>query len=449
MKLNKASQNHVRASARNQSLVILAVATCVGIASPASAQLLEFERAPISYHDTVAADPISRIQQAINTGKLKLGYDQQWGYLPAMLKALEVPRSSQLLVFSRTSFQIRKISPSRPRAIYFNDESYVGYVQFGDVLEFSTTDLNLGGVFYTLSQEKADRPRFIRDKGQCLACHASSRTKGVPGHLVRSVFPGPSGQPQLGSGVYLSDHTSKFSKRFGGWYITGTHGTMRHMGNAYSTSRNSGEELDREPGANLTDLSKRIDTSRYLQPTSDLVAMMVLEHQTQMHNLITLASMETRAALHYNAVMAKALDRPVEELSESTKRRIASVGDKLVRYLLFDGEFPLEAPVQGVSKFTEEFSKRGPRDRQGRSLYQLDLKHRLLRYPCSWLIYSESFDRMPKAVYSHVANRMWEVLSHKGSGEPFVLLEAKDRQAIFEILRQTKPKLAQLPSNRA
>ena len=163
--------------------LLLGCAVCFLIVRTSNAQLLEFERAPIAYHETEPNDPVSQLQKKIDTGDVDLAFDERFGYLPAVLSALEIPQSSQLLVFSKTSFQQRKITPRRPRAIYFDDDTYIGYVQFGDVVEISTTDPQLGGVFFTLLQEKAEKPHFVRDRGQCLTCHASSRTKGVPGHL--------------------------------------------------------------------------------------------------------------------------------------------------------------------------------------------------------------------------------------------------------------------------
>lgn len=424
-----------------RNLILSLVPWCL-VPAFAAAQLLDFERPPVDYNNREANNPISRLQQRLDAGEVQLEFDQRTGYLGSVLKSLDISAESQLLVFSKTSLQLHKITASRPRAIYFNDDTYIGFVQFGDVLEISTADPELGGVFYTLQQEVQEKPQFVRDRGQCLTCHASSKTKGVPGHLVRSVFASRSGQPAYGSGTYLTDHSSDFARRFGGWYITGTHGEIRHMGNEAISSTDYRAPLDRERGANVVDLSSRFDTNPYLRPTSDLVAKLVLDHQTQMHNYITLANMETRSALHYNEVMARALDRPADELTDSARRRIESVTEKLVEYLLFVDEFPYASPVKGVAGFADEFSARQPRDARGRSLFQLDLQTRLLQYPCSWLIYSESFEALPPAVYTRVARRLQEVLTAPETPAGFSHLAAADRTAIFEILRDTMPRLA-------
>lgn len=433
----------------NISPVVPVAVVCLSLCCPRNechAQM-DFEHPPVRYMEVAPQGAIAKLQEGLNAGQQKLEYDPQKGYLPAVLKALGIPASSQTLVFSKTSLQLHRITPRRPRAIYFNDDTYIGWVQGGEVLEVSTVDPQLGTVFYTLSQHETESPAFVRDQGQCLTCHASSRTQGVPGSLVRSVFVNASGQPEFGSGTFDTTDTSPFEKRWGGWYVSGTHGEMRHMGNLILRNGGRPEDLDRDAGANVTDLSTLVNVSPYLQPTSDIVALMVLEHQTHLHNLLTLANFETRFALHYNEVMNEALNRPEGHLSESTQRRIATVGDKLLSGLLFTGEFQLTSPVQGVSTFAADFQSQGPKDPQGRSLRDLDLNRRLFKYPCSFLICSSSFDALPEEVRDYVARRLMNVLSGEDQSEEFSHLSAADRQAIREILQGVKPELF-LPARR-
>jgi hypothetical protein len=418
-------------------LFVLVLSTC----GDAFAQL-EFEGAPINYATAPVHGPVALLQKKLDDGEASLTWDDEHGWLPSVLEELNVPQSSQLLVFSKTSLQLRRIMPSRPRALYFNDETYIGWVQRGDVVEVSTVDPEQGAIFYTLKQQIAESPKFVRDRGQCLICHASSRTKGVPGHLVRSVYPSRDGQPHFGLGTITTDHTTPFEKRFGGWYVTGTHGEMRHLGNAIAND-NRKDPIDSGPGANLASLSRLFRTAKYLQPTSDLVALMVLEHQSQMHNLITRASFETRRAKHHDAVMNAALKRPDDYISESTGRRIASAAEKLVEYLLFKNEFRLTSSVAGVSEFADEFSSIGPRDSNGRSLRDFDLQTRMFRYPCSFLIYSDAFDSLPAPMLDAVYSRLAKVLnsSIEAVEEPdtFAHLSHSDRAAIGQILAETKP----------
>lgn len=422
-------------------LVLVGIVWAFGVSTNRASAQMEFEHEPINYSTSSPQDAVTALQSQLDKGEVELRFDESQGYLASILEALNIKPSSQVLVHSQTSFQLRRISPRRPRALYFNDESYVGWVQGGDVIEIMTTEPHLGQVFYTLDQEQTDRPRILRDQGQCMICHSSSRTQNVPGGLVRSVFVNAGGQPHYGSGTFNIDHSSPFEKRWGGWYVTGTHGDMRHMGNVISKSRLDPENIDREDGANVKDLSDRLDTEPYLTPHSDIVALMVLEHQTQMQNFITAASFENRRAVHHDGVMNSALDRPKSYRSESTQRRIKSAGDKLVRYMLFADEFRLTSPVEGSSPFTEDFQSQGPRDSQGRSLRDFDLKTRMFKYPCSYLIYSPAFDALPSEVKRYVISMLHEILTGKNQNKEFAYLSADDRKAILEILTETKPEL--------
>jgi len=411
----------------------------VAFTSERVAAQIEFEAEPVNYNTAQTNDPVVKLQKLLDSGELKLMHDEHYGYLPSVLDALNVPKSSQMLVFSQTSFQLRRIAPSHPRAVYFGDDTYVGWVQDGDVLEMSTVDPQQGAIFYTLDQTEASKPRFIRDRGQCITCHASSRTQAVPGHLVRSVFPDDNGRPLLGSGTYVTDHRSPFEQRWGGWYVSGTHGTMRHMGNAIARDRQNPEDLDREAAANVTDLSTLVNVKPYLSPHSDLVALMVMEHQSQMHNFITFANYEARSSLHYDGVMNKALERPEDYQSDTTKRRLDKASEKLVQYMLFADEFQLTSPVQGMSEFATEFAARGVRDTKGRSLREFDLQRRLFKYPCSYLIYSDAFLSLPEPIKQRVYARLHAVLFESDQSPEFVHLTSVDRRAIREILDDTHP----------
>ncbi len=402
-----------------------------------------FEQEPISYSKAPVNDPVARLQKTLDEGNATLEFDAKHGYLKSVLRSLDISPSSQMLVFSKTSFQLARISPSAPRAIYFGDDVYIGWVQGGDVIEVSSVDAQQGTIFYTLAQKESESPRFARDSGDCLSCHASSRTRDVPGSLVRSVYPSPTGQPHFDAGTFRTNHSSPFVERWGGWYVTGTHGAQRHMGNAISSDSSNPEKLDMETHANLKQLSKLVNASPYLTPHSDIVALMVLEHQTDMHNLITRANYDTRRALRDAAVLNEMLGEPADHLGPSIKRRIANSGEKLLKYMLFVDEAELTDAMQGTSAFAKEFALRGPRDTEGRSLREFDLKRRLFKYPCSYLIYSEAFDGLPNQVKHHVYDRLREILAQGKADEDFSHLSAADRGAISEILQDTKQDLAE------
>jgi len=401
----------------------------------------EFERPPIEYSASTPDNAVSALQTRIEQGKAKLEYEPELGYLVSLLEALEIPAESQTLVFSKTSMQRHCISPRTPRAIYFNDDVYIGFCQAGKVLELSVADSRLGTVFYTLDQSQEESPKFIRQTDSCLLCHSSSRTAGIPGHLIRSLFVDPSGLPILSAGSHTVDHTTPFEKRWGGWYVTGTHGEQTHQGNLVIRGKEDPYRVDNKAGQNVTDLKELVDLGDYLTPHSDIVALMVLEHQTLVHNRITQANFTTRQALDYEAKMNQALGEPADNRLDSTTRRITGAGNDLVEALLLVGEAKLTAPVRGTSGYAEWFAQQGPRDSKGRSLREFDLERRLFKYPCSYLIYSRAFDELPPEMHDFVWRRLWEILSGEDDSKEFAHLSPEDRQAIREIIRDTKPNL--------
>jgi len=436
---------HLLIPPRGSSSVILAAWAMFAVATLAHGQHDDYRGPPIHYMAAEVNDPVAKLAQQIEAGSVELEFDDQRGYLTSVLKALDIPVSSQALVFSKTSLQQSRISPRRPRAIYFNDDVYIGYCQNGEVLELAATDPKQGATFYTLEQSPDAAPMFIRDQGQCLTCHHSSRTQDVPGYLIRSVFANRSGLPEFGSGTYTSDHSSPFTERWGGWYVTGTHGEMRHMGNAIFDKRVG--ELDRQSHANLTSLDALVSTEPYPSDHSDIVALMVLEHQTQMHNAIAWANYETRRTIHQSEIMNEVLERPAGYLSESSNRRIDNAADQVLDYLLFCDEFPLAAPVQGTSNFAADFQSRGRRDSRGRSLRDFDLRTRMFRYPCSYLIHSDAFAGLPDQVRKRILQKLSKLLDGDlpaEQAERYPHLSQADRRNLQTILNETHAEFASI-----
>ena len=419
-------------------LRLLAVAT---ILSPVSAfAQFDIEHEPINYLKSPLTDPISQLQKRINADEVALTFDDKSGYLASVLKTLNVSETSQMLVFSKTSFQRNRIHPRTPRAIYFNDDVYIGWCQNGDVVEVSAVDPQLGGVFYSLDQEEVNRPKFTRHTDTCTLCHASSVTQGVPGHLIRSVFPDSVGNPILSTTTYRTTSQSPLKQRWGGWYVSGTHGQQRHMGNMIAKSREP-EAFDADAGANVTDLSKLFNVEPYLTPHSDIVAFLVFEHQAPAHNALTLASYQAKLALRDEEILRKMDKDPHAPRTESIQRRLDHSADLVLKHFLFVEEAPLTDRVQGVSGFAEQFAARGPRDKQGRSLRDFNLQTRIFQYPCSYLIYSAAFDGLPAELKQIVYRKLHDVLTGIDQSSTYQHLSHDDRQAILEILRDTKEKL--------
>lgn len=390
---------------------------------------ISLDHAAIEYADRSPDDPVARLQERIDKGEVKLDYEpNHGGYLRSLLKAFQMSVDSQMLVFSKTSFQTRKISPKQPRALYFNDSVALGFVHSGDVMEIAAFDRKQGVNFYTIDVEKSAAPSFVRRNDECLACHLIPGTLNVPGLVVSSVIATPQGSPRFPGAGLIVDSRTPMGDRWGGWYVTGTTGTLQHRGNAVAPYPDRPDLLDLRNTQNLTTLSGRFDTGSYLVPTSDIVALMTLEHQTRMTNLITRIGWEVRVAEQEG------------KLQESASR-LDFVTGELVSYMLFVGEAKIYEPITGVSSFTDTFPKRGPRDKQGRSLRDFDLHQRLFRFPLSYMIYSEAFDSLPDIAKQRIYRRLYDVLSGNDRGNSFDSLGTEDRQAILEILRDTKPDL--------
>lgn len=400
----------------------------------------QYELPPIEYSRSTPDNRVSELQRALEHQQATLRFETRFGYLRDLLKALEIREDTQMLVFSKTSMQRNRISPRTPRAIYFNDDSYIGYCHAGDVIEIAIADPQLGAVFYTLDQTKGEVPVIERQTHSCLQCHGTTQTGDIPGLLVRSLFVGPSGLPILSEGSHRVDHSTPIENRWGGWYVSGTHGTQSHLGNLIVQDKEIKRPWQNEEDLNVTDLSDRFMVRNHLTPHSDIVALMVFEHQAHVHNLITKANFATRQALHYQREFNKALGEPENNKLESSTRRIENAGEDLLEGLLMTNEARLKGPFVGTSTFATEFAQHGPRDQQGRSLRDLDLRDRLFKYPCSYLIYSDAFDGLLGEMKSYVKKRMKQILAGQG-GEKFTHLTSEDREAIAAILDATRPEL--------
>lgn len=408
-------------------------------AAPASvAQRDFFELAPIKYSETVATDPLAKLAEGWKGGTIEPPAGEPLEVLRDLLKQLEVPEETQVLVYSRTSKQNNLIRYTNPRAVYYSCDTYVGYVPGGHI-EVAATDPVLGPVFYLLDMRKTGTPDFVGRDNSCLQCHGTSRTELVPGVMVRSVFPDENGHPILAAGTYLTTDASPLTERWGGWYVTGSHGDFRHMGNTIAAQREDGggTDFDFEAGANWETLDGKIDTSRYLRPTSDIVSLMVLEHQCRTHNLLTKAGMEYRRLTY----LQRAID-PEADLTDPAGMSARSARDsarKIVRALLFCDEFDIGDGVEGDSAFVEAFEAGGRKDAEGRSLRQLRLYGRLFKNRCSYTIHSVAFDSLPFAVREGVLAELWEALH--GDHEDFEHLGSSERKRIVSIVRETVQRL--------
>jgi hypothetical protein len=440
---------------------LLALAACA-IGSGVQAQIavrnqgyMPYSDPPINYRSDDVSDPVAKLEQQIEKGETTLTWDPDQGYLKSVLKLLKVPLDSQTLVFSKTSFQYPKITPDHPRALYYNDDVYVGKVHDGKAIELVSFDARQGAIFYLLDEHKVDKPVFQRAELDCTQCHIAAGTRGIPGVLVRSVYANNTGTLIPGAASFISDQDSPLTERWGGWYVDGKVATAS-MANAAADIPADAPIQVTQTAANSPKLvplaARTYNPADYLVPDSDAVALLVLSHQTQMHNLITLTNYKTRIALYaLQTQQAQSADghasttTDTASLPEATRRQFERPAEQLLRYLLFANEAPLtdlhaQADLQ-ASPFAVEFAARGLRDSKGRSLRDFDLGTRIFRYPCSYLIYSDAFDAIPQPAKDYVYHRLLQILSGQDQSEDFARISAADRHAVLEILLETKPDL--------
>lgn len=389
---------------------------------------LPIAHSAIGYDAGPSADVVATLARQVEQGAVTLTRSGDRGYLPALLDQLHVAADSQLLVFSKTSFQADRISPGHPRAIYFNDEVAIGYVPGAVGLEVAAIDPTRGPVFYAVAPGASGQPSFTRSNA-CLKCHHGPNTLGVPGLYVGSVIPGPSGAPRRDDSAIITDHRTPFAQRWGGWYVTARRGEPLDRANAVASNPSEPDTLVRDARQNLPHLHGRVTPASYPVPSSDIVALMTFEHQTQMTNLLTRVGWEAR--------LLTQTERP----ASVTPRVLDATIEEVVHYMLYGGEVTLTEPIEGVSPFATTFAARGPSDGRGRSLRQFDLQQRLFRYPLSYMIYSEAFERLPDPLRERIYRRLFDVLTTPAPGPSYAHLSRADRRAVLDIVRETKRNL--------
>ncbi len=416
-------------------ILLVAALAAAGNAAALTVSFSVSHRHPaIEYGTRPRMDRVAQLHARLRSGDATLTAEPERGFLRSLLDALDVPVESQSLVFSKTSLQSRFIGPDNPRAIYFTDDVAVAWVRGAPSIEVAAHDPAQGVMFYALSQRAPAAHGFQRPRS-CLECHISEATLDVPGLAVGSTVVDPDGVPYASVAV---DHRTAVESRWGGWYVTGRTGVGRHVGNTVASD--PADPMLRHDSAsfNLATVADRFDTSGYLTPRSDVAALMVLEHQTHMTNLLTLTGWEFRVSTFESRVTSGLLTSPASGPDDPALRETVRT---LVDYMLFIDEAPLTDTIVGTAGFNDAFEARGPFDRRGRSLRQIDLDRRLFTYPCSYMIYTAAFDALPAEAKDAVYRRLWRVLSGGDPDPRYARLSPDDRRNIIDILRDTDPNL--------
>jgi hypothetical protein len=412
--------------------------------SPPTTLRYDEEYPVIGYSGAATENPVARLQTRLNRGEVKLTFNATRGYLDSLLDALGVDRNSQTLVFSKTSFQVSMIRASTPRAIYFNDDTYVAWTQGGELLEVGTMDARLGPVFYALPNTTQAPARFDRPLIACITCHDSLTLTGggVPRFILGSGYVGINGEQLTHEGRILTTDRTPLRSRWGGWYVTGTHGDQVHLGNIQVRNVNELVNLESVRRGNVDNLDALFDTRPYLTNQSDIVALLVLQHQVTVQNLITRVNFEVRTALAGEGLTGPAADIATVEFPPAVRVELREFLDNLVNGMLFVDAAGFTSRINGNTGFDAWFQAQGPRDRKGRTLRQLDLNTRLFAYPLSYLVYSQAFESLPAYARNYVYERFADALTGADSTPGFAQLSAADRKAVLEILNTTKPDFA-------
>ena len=399
----------------------------------------DYELPPIQYSTAQPHDAVDALQRRLASGDLLLtGSDRE--IVQTLLRELKVPGETQVVVFSKTSLQRGRIRPDHPRALYFSDSIYIGWVP-GGLIEAAAIDPVLGPVFYAFDPRgtAGSARKFERDS-DCLRCHGGTFVRGVPGVFARSLVPDDSGEPLLRHGSELVDDETPFEKRWGGWYVTGYTGSENHRGNAFGSE--AGDDLVfRLNQQRPTELSRFFDTAAYLRDTSDAAALLVFEHQLAMQNSLTRAGQSCRKMLEYQRSLQKTLNDPVtdEPSYDSVKSVFASAVEDVVDHLLFRGAAPIPDGVVMSDAFRTGFTRGAPRSKSGLALKDLQLRGRIFTRRCSYLIYSESFASLPPQLKDRILDRLGAVLRGEDPKGRYAYLEATERSEIMTVLRETLP----------
>ena len=399
----------------------------------------DYELEPHGYFSKDAKDPVTLLMKRVQRGEVLIKEPNGKPLVERLLRELGLNKDTQVLVFSRTSLQRREVSYSNPRALYFNESVYLGWMPNGRI-EIASFDPELGPIFYFQRElDDASSPLLARTRS-CLGCHAGDATNFLPGSLGRSVYPDKSGRSLRSIDDYRrSGHHIPLHDRYGGWFVSGNHGAMRHMGNAIASREGGKITIDREQFANLEKLDRFFSTEAYPAPGSDIAALLVFDHQVTMHHRLVEAAYRARQSLFDSKLDPKETD--VSKLSKGRSTDEFLEGrDKVVDYLLFRDETPIPK-VSCDPAFQRAFSANRIADSRKRSLKDLRLDGRIFENRCSYMIYSPTFDQFPPMLKGAIYARIHEILTSPKPVEGFDYLGKEEKRRILEILDETKEDL--------
>ncbi len=403
---------------------ILPALLCIAAALP-EPDFREIDQPPHEYRSRQPRDRFTRLKDDLESGRLALDQSSEKAFVVSLLAALEIPVSSQMLVFSTTSLQLRLITPSNPRALYFNEEIYIGWVPGGRI-EVLGLDPELGAIFYIFDPPRAGAPVRVERSERCMNCHAGDDTGHVPGIVVKSVVPGSTGGSLTAFRLGETGHGIPFDQRFGGWYITGEN-KISPWGNVIG--RFSAGQLQKTTVAPGT----RFDFASYPVPTSDILPQLLHEHQAGFVNRVVQAGYRARTYLHSDG----------RQLTPAHAAVLDEQARIVARYLLFADEAPLLPGMKVDAAFKADFLKTRRAIAGGASLKDFDLQTRLFRNRCSYMIYNPVFTALPAELKQRIFAQLRVALDTTKPSVEYAYLPAAEKQTIRTILKST---LTDLPA---
>ncbi len=428
------------------ALVLLVLLTL----APLSAQVAfnDYQLPPHEYYEGDSQDPVSLLVRRIEAGEKTPDFSSQRAFVDWLLAELEIPAASQTMVFSRTGLQRQVVSPHNPRALFFNDETYMTWIP-GGMVELASYDPHRGPLFFLLQgsdDPKPEKVNFNRRESCLNGCHAGSATNYLPGLLARSLHVDAEGNPTAvdKAGIVINAisnhenmfHTMPLKERWGGWFVTGGHEAADHIGNLVVPSR----------GATPVPAPALAETKASYPhgPSSDILPLLVQDHQIGLLNTLYESLYRWRTALHLaNEKRAADGEAPLVQLEAGSIADLMPKFDKSVKQFLFAGEAPLPGGgIVGDPAFIEAFRATRVEDAKGRSLRDFDLKTRLMKHRCSHMILSRQFQGMPEEFRSILLGRIREVLTARPAPAGFDHLSDDERAALLEILGETVPGFA-------
>ena len=379
---------------RSQSLTMLLF---LSISSAPAAEtkeprVIDFKGPPHSYLEWKPKDRFAELQEKAQKGEVKLDTTNDKAFLTSLLEALNIPVSSQIMVFSASSLQSEIINPRNPRALYFNEDTYLGWVP-GGLVEIIAADPEMGPMFYVFDRLRPGGPvPNVTRSTKCMNCHAGNATRRLPGLIAESLLVSRAGSSLETFRRDVQGHQIPLEDRFGGWHLTGQHNLSHNHANVMGIP-NAGKNqiVPVEPG-------QYSDLSLHLLPTSDILPNLMNEHQMGFENRLVYAIYTVRQLKSEGKGM----------LGAAAKAEIEERAQELARYIVFadEAKFPAKGMV-GDPAYVRDFLRDRKVSKAGLSLKDLDLKTHMFKNRCSYMLYTDTWKAAPKElkerVYYHMA----------------------------------------------